>query len=215
MGSGLDRVDTPNIVDGAVTRAKMAVQSLAPHRIRLDRMYGGSAGGTRFGHALYSVLNGHLANANPGDGTTGWGHGAAVEDILSAAVTNSSRTVWLDFDLPLPVDYVDGGAITIRVNAERTESGSPEFDSGDAKCELEVFAYKLTAGALGGSIGDGTPQQLDDSAPADYDFTVTPTGIVRGDLLRIAFSVDLNEDNSGGSVAASVFEVHLLCDRKV
>ncbi len=192
-----------------------AEQSLAPHRIRLDRMYGGSGGASRFGHVLYSVLNGHQADANPGDGTTGWGYGVFQEDIQSSVVTNSSRTVWLDFDVPLPPDYVDGGAIKIRVNAERTDVGAPEFDSGDAKCELEVLAYKLTAGALGGNIGDATPQQLDDSAPADYDFTVTPTGIVRGDLLRIAFSVDLIEDNSSGSVACSVFEAHLLCDRKV
>lgn len=197
---GLDRVD----------RVNMVTQPLAPHRIPLDTMFSGSGGVTRHGQVLYRLLNGHAAGDNPGDGAADWGAGENVEDTLTVVVSNDTVTSLLDFDVPLLMEYVDGGLVSIRVNARVKEAGAPTYGIKN----LGAYVDKITSGALGGNLVGSPTQALNNSA-TNHDFVVTPTGLVAGDLLRVRLETDLQETTGEGGINGQIYKVYLLCNRKI
>ena len=89
------------------------------------------------------------------------------------------------FLFPLPANYSPGGAVTVRVR------GGMVTSIADTTCTVDVECYKQDGdGAVGSDICTTAAQSIRSLTPANCDFTITPTGLVPGDILmiRLAFA---------------------------
>lgn len=95
----------------------------------------------------------------------------------------------------LPPTYVSGAAITVRVRAKKDTTLGTVTDTVDVTA-------KLVGDTLGSDICTTAAQVLTTSY-ANYDFTVTPTGLVAGDILAIeVFGIS---NDTGGTTNKQVF----------
>lgn len=112
---------------------------------------------------------------------------------LTGATSNGGSTATTSdtagFFLTLPSEYVDGGPITIRVRAKVSAARA-------VSATIVASAKKYTDGALGSELIATAAKALT-TAYADYDFVVTPTGLVAGNQLWIVVTAANND--TGGS----------------
>ena len=119
----------------------------------------------------------------------------------AGAVTNFAR-----FQVALPAEYVAGETITLRVNAGMVTNVA------DTTATLDVQAVKL--GAPTADINATAAQDMNNLVAADLDFTITPTGLVPGDVLDIRLTTALNDAATGAEVIGQINSVDLLLDIK-
>lgn len=127
---------------------------------------------------------------------TSLGLGDAAGSVVTGTTTNGGATASASetaaFSVQLPDNYVDGGAIELRVRAKV---------SADRQTSQTVDAVvKLLGDSLGSDICADAAQTLTTSY-ANYDFTITPTGLVAGDVLWV--EITLATDDTAGSPAAN------------
>lgn len=123
---------------------------------------------------------------------------STADGVGTAQITQKALALF-----ELPAEYVDGGTITARVRAKR--SAAPQVSG-----TVDVIAKKYSDGALGADICATAAQALTGTDTyANFDFTITPTGLVRGDV--IALEVDVALDDTGGtnSVEGTVSHVQM------
>lgn len=123
----------------------------------------------------------------------GYGSGTGILEGEDAHGTTKTETVC--FDVQLPENYVDASAVTLKVNARYSDS-----DSGTLSVKtVDAEAYEIAGAGTAGSDICATAAQTIDTTMTEYSFTITPTNLVAGDLLRIFLRIVLTE--SGGSGA--------------
>jgi hypothetical protein len=95
--------------------------------------------------------------------------------------TDSASSVNYGFiEVPLPINYVAGGNVTVTIRAKYTASDMAET------YDLDVTAYEMTnEGAVGSDLCATDPVENVTSGYADYAFTVTGTNLVPGDRLLV------------------------------
>lgn len=95
----------------------------------------------------------------------------------------------------LPAEYVAGGAITVRLRCTIVKTGSAT-DNGST---IDVEAYKSDgSGAVGSDIcatAAATFAALD--TWYNKDFTITPTGLVAGDILNFKITSSIIDSEAG------------------
>ena len=131
----------------------------------------------------------------PGASLLGLGD-ATAEVVKGNASNNNAKTDFAAFQFVLPADYKAGGAITVRLRVKKDTTLATVSDTCD------VIAKLVGDGALGSDICATAAQQVTTSY-ANYDFTITPTGLVPGDVLDLRIS--LNSDDTGGAVNKAVW----------
>lgn len=116
---------------------------------------------------------------------------------LTGSTTNSGGTASASesagFVAVLPTNYVAGGAVTIRVRA-KVSAARQVTQTIDATIKKQGDA------TLGSDIVATAAQTLTTSY-ANYDFTVTPTGLAAGDVL-VGTIVAAADDTGGGNNGA-------------
>ena len=123
-----------------------------------------------------------------GDGTS-IGLADAAGGLLTGSTSNTNQKAEsLAADLVLPNNYVDGAAIDVRVRAK--------VSATRANAQTVDVIAKLMGDALGADICETGLQSLTTSY-ANYDFVITPTGLVAGDTIHVEIYVD--SDDTGGS----------------
>lgn len=115
--------------------------------------------------------------------------GSAVVGTTTNGGATASASESAGFFFPLPADYVAGGAITVRVRAKVSAAR-------EVAQTVDVVAKKVGDAAVGSDICATAAQALT-TAYANYDFTITPTGLVAGDVLQV--DVYLATDDTGAS----------------
>jgi len=131
----------------------------------------------------------------PGSSLLGLGD-ATAEVVKGNASNNNAKTDFAALQFVLPRDYKAGGTITVRMRVKKDTTLATVSDTCD------VIAKLVGDGALGSDICATAAQQVTTSY-ANYDFTITPTGLVPGDVLDLRIS--LNSDDTGGAVNKAVF----------
>ncbi len=125
-------------------------------------------------------------------------------DFQSTTSDEKSR-----FQFALPAEYDDGETVTLRLGCAMLQNIS------DTSCDVDVECFLSDRdGAVGSDICATVAQSINSVTPADQDFTITPTGLVPGDLLdiRLAF---VGTDGSGSSpVIPEISQVEFLLDIK-
>ncbi len=175
----------------AIVRSKMAQEDLAVYNIN-----------------LYSLRQADQAPMGI-TGTTGdHFYDIATNSPVLFGNTPSSTTVTdiSTFDFQLPPEYVDGETVTVRITAQVSATSDTNT--------LDLEAYEVTAlsGAVGSDINATTIKTMTSSAVA-YDFTITPTTLVAGDLLHFLMT-SVNQDADGSDGILSIHAIQVLCDIK-
>lgn len=146
------------------------------------------------GATNHAIVPGTFGSANP-----------AVDSNANAAgnsVTNKSR-----FEHTLDNDYPDGKPITIRVTAKI--SGAVAVAQ-----TLDCEVFKDTAGAALGSDLVTTAAQSLTTSFADYDFVVTPTGLVKGDKLDVQLTTVNNDTGGSTTEKITISKIVAVYDRQ-
>lgn len=125
------------------------------------------------------------------------GLGDAVGEVVKGnASNNNAKTDFAAYQLVLPADYKAGGTVTVILRVKKDTTLATVSDTCD------VIAKLVGDGAVGSDICATAAQQVT-VAYANYSFTITPTGLVAGDVLDLRIS--LNSDDTGGAVNKAVF----------
>lgn len=138
-------------------------------------------------------------------GLTPGTHGSAAPVLVGEAANNNSKTNRARFLIPLPETYEDGETVTLRFSAK--VGGALAVAQ-----TIDVTAHKLDGDATVGSDLCTTAAQTLTTSFADYDFTITPTGLVAGDVLDVEVTLVANDTGGSANQAASIGLATLLCD---
>lgn len=140
-----------------------------------------------------------------------WGTNAIrvmTYDVKTVGATN----LYAAGRLALPTEYQAAETVVIRCSAGMVGAVA------DASCTLDLECYLIDR--VGGL--DGSPTDLCATAAttmnsltfANIDFTITATGLARGDELEFRLNVAPNDAAGGSSVQGAIAAIELLCDIK-
>ncbi len=181
---------------GNPARANLGTDSLAVHYLRLTDM---------LTHATMVAL-GSAAGTPAGDcGLTPGTAGTNSPLIKGEAASGNSKSDAFRFLYPLPIDYVAGGSIKIRIRANMT---------GNVNTAQTVVAAAYLAGG-DGTVGSNlvtTAAQTLTTSMVDYDFVVTPSGLVAGNVLDVLVTLVANDTGGTSNKLAQVGQVAVLHD---
>jgi hypothetical protein len=127
------------------------------------------------------------------------GHGTANPTLETGdvkalgAVTRTTRVQYR-----VPDNYMIGQAATLRLNAE--------MNTTIADTAATIDAEVTRAAAPGTDICATAAQDMNDLASADFDYTLTPTDLVPGDVLDILVTVAVND---AAGVAAVIGQLNI------
>lgn len=113
------------------------------------------------------------------------------------------------FSFTLPAEYVDGQTVTLRIKAAMLTTAS------DGTATVDAQVYKRDgAGAVGADICATVAQSINSLTPTNKDFTITPTGLVAGDVLEIVLAFAGSDTGNVGVMIPEISDVRLLLDVK-
>ena len=128
---------------------------------------------------------------------------AAIQTSDGKATTTTQR---LRFQYPLPVEYVAGQTVTLRINSGMVTTVSDSSATLDAEViEVGAPTVDINATAL---------QSINSLAAADFDFTITPTNLVPGDVLDVRLTIVIVDGATGTAVIGQINSIDLLLDVK-
>lgn len=111
------------------------------------------------------------------------------------------------FEFCLPAEYDAGQTITLRLRAAMLTTVA------DTSCTLDVNCYKSSRdGAASADICATAAQNMNSLTPANYDFTVTPTGLAAGDRLVFVLTFAGADSGNLGEMIPEISQVELLLD---
>jgi hypothetical protein len=132
-------------------------------------------------------------------GTSLLGLPAAAGSVVTGTQTNNtSVTETASFVYILPQDYVAGAAITIRT---RAKVSAARF----VACTIKAVTKKITDGVLGADLSSAAVALT--TGYTDIDHTITPTGLVPGDMLQVDITVVNNDTGGASNGTATVSEI--------
>ena len=184
--------------DAAIDRSKLAQDNLKPYAIPQTQW--------RVWDSLVALLpatsSGDDLGLYPGTwGTTPW-------LIRSADVKTTTVTLRAACEVAVPAEYVDGETITIRVVAGMLTT----LSDGAATIDFEVYRKTGDGATLSADLCSTAATSIKSLTFAAYDFQVTPTDCVAGELLQIRMTMAIADTATVGAVIGAVESVKLLCD---
>lgn len=119
-------------------------------------------------------------------------YGTSDPQLQGSDYGGTSGTQYGRFRVVLPTDYVAGGAITVRTNANMQVVS-------DNTATIDVNAY--SSDAPNTDICATGLQSINSATAANQDFTITPTGLSAGDVLDIRVAIAVADT---GNAAANI-----------
>jgi hypothetical protein len=129
--------------------------------------------------------------------------GSASPKLVGEAANGDSKTDKARFLFTLPTEYAAGGTVTLRVKCRMTGNVATA-QTIDATC------FKGDGEAGVGSDICATAAQTITDAFADYNFTITPTGLAAGDLLDIELTGVANDTGGTSNKLLEIGNVQVL-----
>jgi hypothetical protein len=111
------------------------------------------------------------------------------------------------FEFCLPAEYDAGQSVTLRVRAAILTTVA------DTSLTLDANCYKSNRDGLAGAdiVATGA-QNINFLAPANYDFTITPTGLTAGDRLLFVLTFAGVDGGNAGVMIPEISQVEILLD---
>jgi hypothetical protein len=110
------------------------------------------------------------------------------------------------FQFPVPVEYVAGETITLRLNAG--------MKTTVADTSATIDAEVVRAAVPNTDICATAAQSINNLVAADKDFTITPTNVVPGDILDCVITIATNDAATAGAVIGKLNSIAVLMDVK-
>lgn len=126
--------------------------------------------------------------------------------ILGEAASGASKTNKMRCLFALPVEYKAGGNITVRVKCQETVAAA------QVATTVDLSAYKCDKAAGIGADLCATNAQDVTVVAANADFSLTPTGLVPGDVLDIEINIVTNDTGGAHGTIAAIFDTEILLD---
>ncbi len=114
-------------------------------------------------------------------------------DFEQTTITEKARTLFV-----LPECYVPGGAIIFRIRGRI-------FAAANVSATIDLTAYNNAGDGSVSADLCATAAQAIGTSYADYDFTITPAGLVVGDELNLEVVAALND--TGGSATLKRYQI--------
>jgi hypothetical protein len=154
-----------------------------------------------------AVLAGAGDTTNLGEA---WGTpGTDVPYLVGTACNGAAQTETARFQFELPAEYTPGESITVRVHAH--VDTTPLTVS--ATVDVECFQGDKEKNA-GADICATAAQDINSATWADKDFTITPTGLVAGDILDIYITAAGDDTTGAVNKSIEIGAVQVLLDIK-
>lgn len=127
--------------------------------------------------------------------------------VQTGDVKATSSTQYARFPVNLPAEYDDGETVTLRIRA------GAETTVADGSMTLDVEAYEIDgSGGIGSDICATDAQSINSLTYGDKDFTITPSGLVAGDVLDVRIAIAYVDTATATAVIGSISKIQLLCD---
>lgn len=121
-------------------------------------------------------------------------------DLKNAGATTRK----VGFEFTVPVEYVAGETMTLRINAGMKTTVASVSATVDAQVARRAAPTVDICATNAASINSLTA--------ADKDFTLTPTNLVPGDILDVVLSVAVNDSGTGTAVIGQINTIKVLAD---
>lgn len=132
--------------------------------------------------------------------------GSAAPQVEGADFGGTTEAKYTSFMFPLPVEYVAGETITLRIRALMKVVA-------DTSCTLDAQIYRQAAPTV--DICATAAQSINSATAANKDFTITPTDCVPGDLLRVVLAIaGTDAGNAANNITAVIERIQMLLDVK-
>ena len=120
-----------------------------------------------------------------------------------------ATTRYARFQMQLPECYDAGQTITLSMSAGMVTTVA------DTSCTLDVQCYKLDkATGIGSDLCATAATSINSLTFADIPFTITPTGLVAGDVFDVRIAITCTDAATGTAVTPTIAGLDLLCDIK-
>lgn len=135
--------------------------------------------------------------------------GTAAPTLQGVDFGGTSTDEKAAFTFALPPEYVAGETVTLRIRGAMLTTVS------DGTATVDAQVYKRDAdGAVGADICATAAQDINDLTPANVDFTITPTGLVPGDVLEVVLAFAGSDTGNAGVMIPEISDVRFLLDIK-
>jgi hypothetical protein len=113
------------------------------------------------------------------------------------------------FAFTLPVEYVAGQTVTVRLNSGMLTTAA------DGSCTLDVEAYKVGSAVVSGSDLVATAAvSMNSTTFANRDFVLTSSGLSPGDTIDVRIKIACVDTATATAVKPTIASVKVLCDVK-
>jgi hypothetical protein len=189
---------SPASILGAIARSALTQDALKPYTVPLTQMQATGTG---------AQLGAAAGTPSGAMGLTVGTYGSATPLVVGEAASGNSKTDYCRFQFTLPGEYDAGETITLRVRAERT-------GALNVSGTIDASVYLSDGGGGLGSDLCATSVQTVTASFANYDFVVTPTGLVAGDTLDIQLTAVANDTGATNNKLVAIGAVQVLLDVK-
>lgn len=136
-------------------------------------------------------------------GTTPW-------LIRSADVKATTVTLRAATEVEVPAEYVDGQTVVFRFRAGFITT----ICDGAGTIDVEIFRKTGDGATLSSDLVTTPATSFKSTTFANYDFAVTSSSIVAGDLLQIRITMSIADAATGTAVIGAIESMKLLFDVK-
>ncbi len=183
---------------GLITRASMLQEDLAIYNVPF----------TEFRKAADNTLLPTASDATSMAHVVGT-FGTSSPMLTSTAGAGASTSETARVSLVLPVEYVAGETVTLRVHCRSS-------DLAVTSSTIDAEAHESdTEGGVSAALIAASPESINSASWVNKDFTINPTALVAGDILDILLTAAINDGGGGGDGAIiQIGAVQLLLDIK-
>lgn len=195
-GSTIKILAARSSITGAVARTQLTQDDLKPYAIPLASVKTWDAMATNI----------PAAGANDDLGLVTGTLATDVPTLQSGDGKATTITRYAGFYVPVPAEYVDGETITIVFNAGMKTTVS------DTSAILDLEAYRVGAPTV--DVCATAQQSINSLTAADKSFTITPTGVVAGELLFCRVKIAITDGATGTAVIGKINSITAKFDVK-
>lgn len=183
-------------ITGTVARNNLVQDDLKPYPVPLSECKTWDAAATNI----------PAAGANDDLGLVTGTLATDVPTLQSGDSKAATTNRYAGFYVPVPAEYVDGETITIVINAGMKTTVS------DTSANLDLEAYRVGAPTV--DVCATAQQSINSLTAADKSFTITPTGVVAGELLFCRVKVAIVDGATATAVIGKINSITAKFDVK-
>jgi hypothetical protein len=185
LGAGIIS-DVAVAADAAIALSKQATNTT--QRLELSLLTGRGNGGLVF-TATKTASQFAIVEGGTGVGT-----------LVGEDAQNNTKTSYGIWDVILPFNYVAATNLTVTAKAKSAAVAGGTTVSGT----VDVEAFECSESGTVGADICATAAQADTDTLADYAFTITGTGLVAGDRVRLIVKMTTTEGGNTGTAGSTL-----------